>query len=270
MAEINYISEMNSFEQWLESNYLPASAQLLWYKLFHLFNRCGWMEWISIDNLRLMSKIEVKREATFFEVRKSLVDANLIKYQKGRKGVPGKYKMLYLSLQSEKQYSTNSVCDSVCNDVGNSVCNNVCNAVGDAVGNAVCNTVDITKRKQNKTKQLKKIDKKEIDPFVEFAGENAKLLEALIDFEKMRVKIKKPLTDKAKQLLVGKLRDISNDENVLIQALSNSVLYNWQGVFAPKENAVKATKGAETKPSRFDFDEHKKRSLEQIKSNAEG
>lgn len=100
---MNYLSEINAFERWIETNYLPASSQLLWYKLMMLFNRSGWAEWILVDNQRLMTLVQMKREATFLEVRNRLIDAGLIKYQKGKKGSPNKYKMNYFTFNTEVQ-----------------------------------------------------------------------------------------------------------------------------------------------------------------------
>ena len=69
MSNMTYIEKLNAFDRWLETNYLPAQSQLLWYKLISLFNKCGWAEWVTIDNQRLMSLIQIRREATFIEVR---------------------------------------------------------------------------------------------------------------------------------------------------------------------------------------------------------
>jgi hypothetical protein len=56
-------------------------------------------------------------------------------------------------------------------------------------------------------------------------------------FVEMRVKIKKPLTEKAKELL---LKDLTKFENLKIGnaniALENSIKNSWQGVFEPKQN----------------------------------
>ena len=56
-------------------------------------------------------------------------------------------------------------------------------------------------------------------------------------FVEMRNKIKKPLTDKAKELL---LKDLTNFENLKAGnaniALENSIKNSWQGVFEPKPN----------------------------------
>ena len=53
--EINYLAEINAFERWLESNYLPISSQLLWYRRMNLFNRRGWSEGVVVDKLRVMA-----------------------------------------------------------------------------------------------------------------------------------------------------------------------------------------------------------------------
>lgn len=77
------------------------------------------------------------------------------------------------------------------------------------------------------------------DVFGEFAGGNPELLEALRGFEQMRRGIKKPLTERAKQMVVDKLEKLSepyrNRSGYQIACLNQSVLGCWQGVFELKE-----------------------------------
>lgn len=103
---MNYMLQSKAFDQWLEHHYLPAASQLLWFRLAGLFNRCGWPEWVSVDNLRLMAMIQCKREATFIETRNLLIENGLIDYIKGRKGCPGQYKMTELTFTGEVQTVT--------------------------------------------------------------------------------------------------------------------------------------------------------------------
>ena len=98
--EISYLAEINAFERWLESNYLPISSQLLWYKMMNLFNRSGWSEWVVVDNLRLMATMSMGREATLIKARDELIKAGRIVYQKGRKGSPNRYKMIYFTCKN--------------------------------------------------------------------------------------------------------------------------------------------------------------------------
>lgn len=57
------------------------------------------------------------------------------------------------------------------------------------------------------------------------------------DFAEMRKKLKKPLTEKAKELLIKKLSEFESSQNGFAnKALENSIENSWQGVFEPKQN----------------------------------
>lgn len=143
---MNYIAELNAFDRWLETNYLPALSELLWRKMVALFNRCGWAEWISVDNQRLMGLIQVKREATFIDYRNKLVEAGLIEYQKGKKGSPNRYKLI--SLSEGKNHNTFT-------DEVQTVVNTEVQSVVNPVVNTVIKTVDINKLNQTKLNKIK-------------------------------------------------------------------------------------------------------------------
>lgn len=128
---MNYIAQLNAFDKWLEENYLPARSQLLWYRLSALNNRFGWVEWMQVDNLKLMALIGVGREQTIIDVRDKLIESGLVLFQKGKKGRPSKYKMLPIY-----EFTGNTVVQSVAQTVANTVVQ------------SVANTVDIYKLKQ--------------------------------------------------------------------------------------------------------------------------
>ena len=90
---MSYIDLINAFEKWLETNYLQSSSQLLWYKLISLFNKCGWSEWITVDNHRLMSMMQMNSEKTLIRSRDRLIANQLFEYEKGVKSKPNKYKI---------------------------------------------------------------------------------------------------------------------------------------------------------------------------------
>ena len=92
---MQYISLINNFNRWLETNPLDPMAQLLMFKFFDIFNRSGWEEWISVDNLTLMSKIRIKREASLITYRDKLIESGLLEYKKGKKGLPNKYRLTF-------------------------------------------------------------------------------------------------------------------------------------------------------------------------------
>ena len=91
--QYNYILLNEGFYRWLETNHLQIQSQLLFLKLIHLFNISGWSEWLAVDNQRIMSLVQTKREKTFIEWRNKLLGKKLIFYTKGRKGSPSKYKL---------------------------------------------------------------------------------------------------------------------------------------------------------------------------------
>lgn len=91
---MNYIRQINAFEQWLETHHLALNAQMLWYKLMHSCSRAGWPEWLQVDNLRLMAALQTQSKATFLRCRDALSEAGLIEVQKGRKGSPNKYRLI--------------------------------------------------------------------------------------------------------------------------------------------------------------------------------
>ena len=91
--QYNYILLNEGFYRWLETNHLQAQPQLLFLKLIHLFNVSGWSEWLAVDNQRMMSLVQTKREQTFIDWRDRLMEKKLIFYTKGKKGSPNKYKL---------------------------------------------------------------------------------------------------------------------------------------------------------------------------------
>lgn len=82
------------------------------------------------------------------------------------------------------------------------------------------------------TRDIENRNKKEkkADAFSAFAADDSELLSALRDFEKMRNKIKKPLTDRAKTMLVNKLKKEFHPED-WIPALERSISHCWQDIY---------------------------------------
>ena len=88
---MTYIDYLNAFNQWLETNALPVSSQLLYFKMLNVFNRAGWPEDVGVDNLRLMFMAGLKSEKSAIQARDKLVETGFIIYQKGKKGSPNRY-----------------------------------------------------------------------------------------------------------------------------------------------------------------------------------
>ena len=141
--QYNYVLLNEGFYRWLETNYLPIGSQILFLKLIHLFNLSAWSEWLAVDNQRMKSLVQTKREQSVIEWRDKLLENNLIVYVKGKKGLPNKYKLNdETAFICEAKSVVNSGVKSVVQSVVNSGVNNVVQSVA----------ID----KQNKTKQNKK------------------------------------------------------------------------------------------------------------------
>lgn len=150
---MTYIDYLNAFNQWLETNALPASSQLMFYKLLYVFNRAGWPEYVGVDNLRLMLMTDTKSEKTVIRARDKLVESGFITYKKGRKGMPNQYS---LCNKYCKNYSTNDSESEI-------DCKNY--SVSDSISASVSDSISASENDSHiKTKTKKKTKTKETSP----------------------------------------------------------------------------------------------------------
>lgn len=84
------------------------------------------------------------------------------------------------------------------------------------------------------------------------------LNEAIIAFIDYRKSIKKPMSDRAITLLLGKLNKMSNSVQEQIEILNQSILNGWQGIF-PLKNDSGTGKKAGFQGRNYDFDELEKK-----------
>ena len=83
------------------------------------------------------------------------------------------------------------------------------------------------------------------------------LNEAIIAFIDYRKSIKKPMSDRAITLLLGKLNKMSNSVQEKIEILNQSILNGWQGIFPLKNDSGSVNK-ASFQGRDYDFDELEK------------
>lgn len=92
-------------------------------------------------------------------------------------------------------------------------------------------------------KEIKKEEKKKQPSESPFSKiENEKLKQALSDFKDMRKVMKKPMTEKAEQLLLNKLNGLSDNPEQQIKIIEQSIERNWLSVFPLKENTSEKNK----------------------------
>lgn len=121
-----------------------------------------------------------------------------------------------------------------------------CNGIANAMPLEDVN-VNINKDINNKSKKGVKGEKREL--FKDYSNGNEELYNALLGFEEMRNKIKKPMTDRAKVLMLKDLDGLTNDDAVKVKILDRSTKKCWLGVFQLDEtkdkpkNDLKGNKG---------------------------
>lgn len=75
-----------------------------------------------------------------------------------------------------------------------------------------------------------------ISLFERFSSGNHDLLSALKEWQEMRIRMKKPLTEKAAELNLKDLQQLSGgDEPMMVAIVSQSIKRGWQGFYALKE-----------------------------------
>lgn len=92
----------------------------------------------------------------------------------------------------------------------------------------------IDKNSKGKERKEKGSGEKKEDPFVVFAGMNIELLDALKSFAEMRKALKKPLTDRAKQLQLAELQKLSTDPVTQVAIINQSIARGWQSFYGLK------------------------------------
>lgn len=111
---MTYIDYLNKFHRWADGHYLPANSKLLYLCLLDIFNRSMWPECVQIDNMRLAGLAGVSTEKSAIRARDALIEAGLISYQKGKKGIPGKYSLrqIHCNNYSKNDSEYDSISDS--------------------------------------------------------------------------------------------------------------------------------------------------------------
>ena len=215
---MSYIDLIKAFERWLKTNSLPSLSQLLWYKLIYLFNECGWREWITVDNHRLMSELHISNEKTFINSRDKLIEAKLFEYKKGKKGCPNQYKI-------------------------NTVNFTVQNTVKSAVQNIVEST-NINRLRQEDKKESKKREKS-FDELIENYTQNEELRQALKDHLPIR-KRRGSLTNRAIEIsfenlnvLTKNITDKELQDIEKIKIVQKSISNGWPDYYPLKKELKK-------------------------------
>ena len=94
----------------------------------------------------------------------------------------------------------------------------------------------------NTSNNNKKVSKKQVaksvenfDSIIQKSTESTELRETLIEFVKFRKLIKKPMTNKALELIIAKLNKLGATDKERVAIINQSIERGWAGVFSLKE-----------------------------------
>lgn len=237
---MNYIELLNRFYHLLQETRVSNNAQLLYYTLLQINNRCSWSDWFARTNVSLSGMMCVSEKA-LTNARNELKQLGLIDFVTSKKrGECTKYTLLNPTkcgtkeVQRKYKRSTKEV-----------------------------QSADI-----NKQKQETKTEKSSTKVLPEKYVEDDKLNDAILDYISHRKEIKSAMTGRAIDLMIKKLNGMSTDTNEKIAILNQSIENGWKGIFALKDPEVGKTGGKTTKnrfnnfPQRdYDYDDLEKQLL---------
>lgn len=110
--------------------------------------------------------------------------------------------------------------------------------------------IDIDKedKKKEVKKETKKVSKKvkteSFDSIIDSYTQSKDLKNALLEFVKMRQRIKKPMTNYALTLLTKKLDRMTASEDVKLEILNQSIVNGWQDIYELKQSRKEGTTNA--------------------------
>jgi len=147
---LDYIRQINAFENWLEYNELGAGPQLLWYKLMAIANKSGWQSELSIANTRLQSMTKTS-EKTLINNRNQLIQTGLLQYKKRGRTKAGLYILFDLTGKFPVKATVNDLATGN-TTVDSTVNTKVIPTVNSSVDSTVKPSAYINNTKLNKTK----------------------------------------------------------------------------------------------------------------------
>ncbi|WP_304068620.1 helix-turn-helix domain-containing protein [Megamonas hypermegale] len=112
------------------------------------------------------------------------------------------------------------------------------------IENNIEDNLDIKKERKKKTTTTS------YDEIINRAVENPELKDAIREFIKMRKLAKKPMTDRALEMLITKLQKLTDDVGEQIEIINQSTINNWSSVYPPKDSPARKAKQDEIRRKR--------------------
>ena len=101
--KMNYLKQILAFEKLSEGLNITSNARSMYYALLKKNNELAWINEFTIPNTVLQAISKIKHRDTFNNARQSLINSNLIVYEKGKKGQAGTYEIKKIYEEDEVQ-----------------------------------------------------------------------------------------------------------------------------------------------------------------------
>ena len=220
---MRFIEQIKAFESLCGG--LSMQAQILYYKLFKHNNYYGLGLPFYVTNEDLMHDSLIKNKQTFINARNILIQRGFITYKPGKKGSPSVYQLIDLE-PVLYGYDMNPKADQKRTESVPKADQKRTESVP-KVGHNIAIAKDKTKANAEAKHKRENV----------FAGESERVQEALRAFVEMRAKMKSPMTDKAKELLLKNLNELSGgDDFMKVHLLEQSIERGWKTVYPLKQN----------------------------------
>lgn len=259
---MNYLELLNRFYDLLQCSQVSNNAQLLYYTLLQIDNKCSWLDWFSRTNVSLCGMMGVSENA-MKRARAELKQMGLIDFKPSkRRGESTQYHICTVRKDIQIDTKADTQPDTKEKDRPDNL--SFCTVQMDTQSDTKTDTQSDTQMDTEtdtiiKPKQKQKHRQKSISNDIpEKCAQNPELDKAIKAFIAYRQKRKKPMTDRAVMMLLDKLEALApGDDAKKIAILDQSVFNSWTGVFALKQSqedkAVqgKGTASAQGAPNRF-------------------
>lgn len=110
---------------------------------------------------------------------------------------------------------------------------------------AITNQSKTKKSKTDDKKESKKAKRETFNDLIDSYTKNDTLYRVLGDYIQMRTAIRKPLTNRALELVFKKLDELARTDAEKIAILNQSIMNSWQGLFPLKSNQGQHKSGAD-------------------------
>ena len=208
---MNYLKQINAFWNWRLLNKISHAEADLYMGILNMFNSFRHPSSLTIPNSTLVNLCGFSDAPQLTKVRNKLVQAGLIKYQKGKNGKAGIYTLCQIDNTFDNGFDND--CDNIIKRKEKENKNNI-------------PPYNPPKGKAEK----KKADKRTVETVLSEV-EDEQLRNALRSFIEMRRQAKKPLTAHALELNINRLSQISSNTLEQIKIVEQSVMNCWQGFY---------------------------------------